>query len=133
MDDMTGKQVDKDQNDFTSGEIASEFRDLGNNLKHMLQSAWESQERKNLQAEIQAGLDDFTRSLDQTFTEFKESSTGEQLKSDIEELRENIRSGKTESEVRSGLVSALRSINQELEKFSKSKEAVDQDKSSEGS
>ncbi len=133
MDEMKGKQFDETQSDVSQGDIASEFRALGNNLKSVLQSAWESEERKKLQVEIEAGLKDFSRSLDQTFTEFKDSPTGEQLRSDVEEFRDSIKSGKAESEVRSGLLSALRSINEELEKLSKSKGARVQDKSSEES
>lgn len=128
MDDMKDEKVDENQSDASQGDIASEFRTLGNNITSVLKEAWESEERKKLQMEIEAGLRDFSSSLEQTFTDFKESSTGEQLRSDVEEFRASIKSGKVESEVRSGLLSALRSINEELEKLSKSKSSEVQDK-----
>ena len=37
-------------------ELADELRNLGHNLKGILQAAWESEERRKLQNEIQAGL-----------------------------------------------------------------------------
>ena len=44
-------------------DLASELRQLGNNLKASLQSAWESEERKKVQEDIEHGLTDLGQLL----------------------------------------------------------------------
>jgi len=46
------------------------------------------------------------------------SPTGQQIKSDYEDIKERVRTGEMETKVRDELVSALRIINKEIEKVS---------------
>jgi len=105
---------------YSQSDVAAEFRNLGQNLKSVLQTAWDSDERKKLQEEIEAGLADLNRSLDQAVSEFRESPAGQRLKEDVADLSGRIRTGQVEEEIRVGLLSVLRSIDQELENASKS-------------
>lgn len=98
------------------GDVASEFIHLGENLKNVLQAAWESEERKRLQKEIEAGLVELGRSLNQTVKEYQESPAGQRLRSEAEELRGRIRSGEVEASLREHLLAVLRKVNAELEK-----------------
>lgn len=98
------------------GDLADEFRNLGENLKTFFQTAWESEERKKFQQEIKDGMEELGNSLSQAASEFKESPTGQQLKSDIEDLHARVRSGEVENKFRTELLSVLRTINTELEK-----------------
>ena len=97
-------------------ELADELRALGHNLQAALQSAWESQERKKLQTEIESGLNDLTRTLSQAAKDFGESPTGQTLKADVEDFQQRVRTGDVEQKVRSELLGALRSVNTELQK-----------------
>ena len=96
-------------------ELADELRNLGYNLKGILQAAWESEERRKLQNEIQAGLAE----LQKTVAEFVTSPTGQRLKAEVQDLGGRVRGGQVESQLRSDLLAALRTINAELEKASK--------------
>ena len=98
------------------GDLADEFRNLGENLKTFFQTAWESEERKKLQGEIEAGMAELGRSLSQAASEFKEGPAGQQLKSDFQDLHERVRSGEVENKLRAELLSVLRTVNSELEK-----------------
>ena len=102
--------------DASTSDVTSEFRLLGQNLKEILQSAWESEERRKLQREIEAGLSELGRTLNQTVEEVRESPTGQRIKSEAEGLRGRIHSGELESQLREDLLSALRRVNAELEK-----------------
>ena len=104
-------------------EIGDEFRQLGKNLISMLQSAWESEERKKLQQEIETGLRELGAALDQAATDFKQSPAGQQLKTDVEEFHTRVRSGEVENKIRTELVSVLRALNYELTKASTPKAA----------
>jgi len=100
----------------TPGDLADEFRSLGENLKTFFQTAWESEERKKLQQEIEAGMAELGRSLSQAASEFKGGPAGQQLKSDFQDLHERVRSGEVETKIRAELLSVLRTVNTELEK-----------------
>ena len=108
---MTDEQ--KKQND-----LFEEFRQLGENLVNALRGVWESPERKRLQQEIEAGLAEVSNSVKKEADTFKESPTGQRLKSDIEDLRERINSGEIEANVREELLKSLQFINNELRKIS---------------
>lgn len=100
----------------SSGEILDELHNLGKNLKDLLQSAWESEERKKAQKEIETGLNDLLRTLSQTANDFAQSPTGQTLKADIEDLHQRIQTGEVEKKVRDEVVTALRMANEGLKK-----------------
>jgi ElaB/YqjD/DUF883 family membrane-anchored ribosome-binding protein len=100
----------------SSGEIMDELHNLGKNLKDLLQSAWESEERKKAQKEIETGLNDLLRTLSQTANDFAQSPTGQTLKADIEDLHQRIQTGEVEKRVRDEVVTALRMANEGLKK-----------------
>ncbi len=97
-------------------DLTSEFRDLGENLKKIFIGAWESDQRKNLQTEIEQGLAELGNSLRQTATEIQESEAGQRVKSEAEDLRDRVRSGEVEDKIRSDLRTILQKLNTELEK-----------------
>lgn len=103
-------------NQFSSDDLAGEFRDLGNNLKNIFQKAWETAERRKLQQEIETGLDELGKSLNQAFNEIKDSPAGQQFKEDARDLHDRVRSGEVETKVRSELLSILHQVNAELNK-----------------
>lgn len=100
----------------TEGSLVEEFRKLGKNLADVLNSAWESPERKQLQQEIGEGLSDLAVTIRQEVQVFQESPTGQRVREEVEDIRQRIRSGEVEAQVRGDLISALQRINQELGK-----------------
>jgi len=105
----------------TRGDVASEFQVLGENLKRVLHQAWESEERKTLQREIETGLAALGKTLEQAAKELRESETGQRLKSEAQELQERLRSGEVETRLRDDLITVLKKVNTELEKILKPK------------
>lgn len=94
--------------------ISEEFRQLGKNLVDTLRAAWESPERLRLQSEIEAGLNELAATIRSEVNSFDTSQTGQQLKTEVEELRAKVRSGEAETQVRQELLKALQAINAEL-------------------
>ena len=101
----------------TNPDLTDEFRTLGKNLVEAMRTAWESPERKRLQEEIESGLNEFGATLRQEGETFRESPTGQRLKSDFENIQERIRTGEAENRIRQELLNALKSINAELSKI----------------
>lgn len=96
--------------------LADEFRNLGKNLTEVMRAAWESPERKNIQAEIEAGLNDMGKSIDKEINSFRQSPSGQRLKSDMEDINQRIRSGEVTIKAREELLAALKRANAELQK-----------------
>jgi signal recognition particle GTPase len=115
MDESKKNQPDTNPvQDKQSGELLEELRSLGENLRTLLRSAWESEERKKLQQEIEIGLGDLHTSLSQAVQEFSDSPTGQTLKSDLDDLNERLRTGEVENKIRTEVISALRAANEGL-------------------
>jgi hypothetical protein len=107
------------QSEPQGSEISDALRELGQNLKEVLRTAWESSERKKVQDEIQSGLTELGESLNKAVNEFSESPKGQTLKADVEDFSQRIRSGEVESKVREEILKVLRLVNIELEKGTK--------------
>lgn len=97
-------------------DLASEFQNLGENLKSIILGAWESEQRQNLQKDIEEGLAGLGSSLKQTANEIQESDAGQRVKTEAEDLRDRVRSGEVETKIRSDLQSVLHKLNKELER-----------------
>jgi hypothetical protein len=98
--------------------ISEEFRRLGENLIGALRSAWDSPERKRLHEEVSDGLDELAKTIRMEVDAFDESPTGQRLRSDVEDLRQRIRTGEMETKLRQEMLNALRLVNDELHKVS---------------
>ncbi len=97
-------------------DIGEQLSELGKNLREALQSAWESEERRKLQHEIEIGLTNLRDSLNQAATDFSTTQTGQTIKEDLKDLHERWQAGEVGSKVRSELAEALRTVNAELKK-----------------
>jgi len=102
------------QNPQPTGELSDELRALGENLRSVFQAAWDSDDRRRLQREIETGIGALAESLGQAARDFSESETGQQMKQEAREFSERVRSGEVESKVRQDLTAILRKMNEEL-------------------
>jgi gas vesicle protein len=102
--------------EYAAENLASEFQNLGDNLKKIIIGAWESEQRKNIQQEIEEGLAEVGNSIRQTANEIQESEASQRVQSEAEDLRERVRSGEAEQKIRSDLRTVLHKLNSELEK-----------------
>jgi len=107
------------ENKSSSNDVSAELRELGKNLREALRSAWESEERRKFQQEIESGLAELGASLSAAAKDFSSSPTGQTLKSDVDDLRERIRTGEVESKVRSEILEALHKVNNDLKNATK--------------
>jgi hypothetical protein len=97
-------------------DLADELRALGDNLKTILQTAWESEEAKKLRQEIEMGLTDLGKAANDAVNEFNASETGERFKADMQDFKTRVESGEVETKARSEIHKVLRTLNTELEK-----------------
>ncbi|MBN1668531.1 MAG: hypothetical protein JW862_15660 [Anaerolineales bacterium] len=98
-------------------DLASQFRELGDHLKNMLQSSWESEEAKKLRQELRHGLDELGKAATEAVDEFQVSEAGQKLKSEAEEFKARVESGEVEAKARQEISKVLATINAELDKL----------------
>jgi signal recognition particle GTPase len=108
--------------------IGEQLNELGKNLREALQTAWQSEERRKLQKEIEDGLANLGASLSQASKDFSNSPTGKTIKEDVEDLQERWHTGEVGSKARSEIVDALRKVNDELQKAIRKNPAPPTDK-----
>ena len=113
-------------------DLTQEFRNLGKNLAEALRTAWEHPERKRLQEEITNGLNEMGDTLKQEAETFAESPTAQQLKSDVQQIGERVRSPEVHTKVRQELLTVLQTANNELQKVVQQWSAAQAQEPSEG-
>ena len=100
--------------------LREEFNALGKNIKDAFTGVWESEDRKRISSQIEAGISEVGEAISQAGTDIRESETGKQIRADIDDAAERIRSGEMREKLERDLVSILRSVNTELEKATES-------------
>ncbi|MDR3575178.1 MAG: hypothetical protein P4L50_15065 [Anaerolineaceae bacterium] len=96
--------------------LSDEIRNLGKNLGLFFQAAWASPERQQVQKEIEVSLNEVGVELNKAATEFAQSETAKQLKSDLSDLNKRFESGELQKKAQNELLDALRRVSVELEK-----------------
>ena len=104
------------ENKSTSGTIADQLNELGRNLRDALQSAWQSEDRRKLQQEIEEGMASLGATLSQAAKDFSSTPTGKTITEDVKDLQQRWQSGEVGSKVHEDVVDALRRVNEELQK-----------------
>jgi len=109
-------EANPNENKSPNDDIGDQLNELGKNLRDTLRTAWESDERRKLQQEIEVGLANLGDSLSQAAKEFSNSPTGQNLTQDVKDMHERWQTGEVGTKVRSEITEALRTVNQELQK-----------------
>jgi hypothetical protein len=104
------------ENTPPEGDLRDEFHNLSQNLKRIINTAWESEERKKVQNDIQNGLDELYQAINQMIDEFKVSDTGKKFVKEVDDFGERLRSGEVRDQAHEEILTALKKMNAELEK-----------------
>ena len=102
--------------DNSQPELSSQFQELGENIKAMFQSAWESEDAQKLKEELRTGFSELGKAAAQAVEDFNMSEAGQTLKTEAEDLKTRVQSGELESKARQEISKALEMMNAELQK-----------------
>ena len=97
-------------------DIADEFRELGENLKNILQGAWQSEEAQRLRDDVKSGLEALNKSAVEAIEGFDSGETGQRIKEEVGDFKSRVQSGEVESKTRAEISKVLRALNDELQK-----------------
>lgn len=99
-------------------DIVAEFRNLGRQLAETLDTAWRSEERQHIEAEVREGVKTFVEEMDRVFEEAKESPAADRVRREATEVRTRVESSDFGGKARSSIAQGLRWMSQELGKLS---------------
>ena len=114
---MTTPESTPEPTPTPKNDLAAEFRELGKNLSELLRSGWESEERKKLQQDIETGLKDLGTTLKKAGNDIATSPLAQNLKADVNDLRQRAESGELEQKVRAEVRAVLQAANEEIKKI----------------
>lgn len=97
-------------------DLTEQFRELGENLKNMLQSTWQSDEAQKLRTDIKDGLNELGKAATDAVNEFDASEAGQKIKEEAQEFKSRVKSGEVETRAREEISNILNTINMELNK-----------------
>jgi non-homologous end joining protein Ku len=104
------------ENPKNEGNLADEFRNLGQNLIAAIQTAWDSDERRKFSDEFVHNMNEMQSTLRQEAEKLSASESAQKFKDDVEEIGEKLRSSETQDKIRQELLAALQTANLELQK-----------------
>lgn len=95
-------------------DVSDALRDLGRQFAETLQAAWDSQERREFEAEVKEGVRRFGDEVNKVFSEAKESPAAKKVKEEAQEVRGRVEKGDLGRKARSSMVEGLQRLSQEL-------------------
>lgn len=95
-------------------DVADELKNLGRQFAETLQTAWKSEEKQRVEAEIRSGLKSFAGEVDKVIREARESAAAAKVKEEAANVKERVGSGEVGQKARSGLVQGLQWLSEEL-------------------
>ncbi len=97
--------------------ITDELSKLGKQMADAIKAAWESDDRKKLQAEITEGLRKFGDEVAEALDKAGQSDTAKDLRVKAEQVSADMREKGVVEDVRKGIISGLDVLNKELGKL----------------
>ena len=97
--------------------ITDELSKMGKLVAQAIQAAWESDERKKLEAEVVDGLRRFGDEVSAATKKAGESDTAKQIKTQAEKVAADMQQKDVAGDIRKGLISGREVINVELGKL----------------
>jgi hypothetical protein len=97
--------------------IVDELSKLGQQMAYAIKTAWESDDRRKLQAEILDGLQKFGEEVTEALDKAGKSETAQDLRVKAERVAADVRASAVAEDVRKGVISGLDVLNTELGKL----------------
>lgn len=114
---------DTNQQKQSADEIIGELNKLGENLAKALRSMWDSEERKSIERELRAGVEQMSRHVNQAVETAKVDEKLKQAGTQVKQAMESAHVPEMMADLRLGLAEGLKRLNAEVEKFANPKPA----------
>jgi poly-D-alanine transfer protein DltD len=96
--------------------IETELNKLGENISNLMKAMWDSEERKSVEREVSANLNQLNKKMDEAVNKVKADGTAENIKKGVKDAWETAHGPQILAELETGLTQTLRKLNEELSK-----------------
>jgi hypothetical protein len=103
--------------------VAEEFTRLGKQFMEVIRTAWESDDRRRIQADVVTGIQKFGDEITEALQKAADSETGKQFAAKGERVMADVKESGVAEDVREGLLKGLDALSVELGKLSASLES----------
>lgn len=97
-------------------EVLDELTQLADKFAHVVKSAWNSEQRKQVEHDVRSGLSTMAASLEDGFRQVASSNEAKDLQVKASEVGEKVTSTKFFADLTSALTTGLRSLSDQLDK-----------------
>jgi hypothetical protein len=99
-------------------ELIDELTRLGQKFVEVVEVAWNSEQRKKIEADLRTGLISVAGSLEEGFKRVSKSKEAKEAVSAAEDVAEKVRTSKIGSELSEALTQGLRALSDQMDKLS---------------
>jgi len=117
-----------ENNNTPQSNLGDEIRDFGKSLGDFFKSAWDSEERKEVEEDLTGALNEVADTFRQLADDISAVETGQQIKAEYEDLKERVDSGEFKEKAHGEISKAIQSVKEELDKITDSWTPADQAK-----
>lgn len=117
------EQERKAQQRTDASELNEELNRLAEAFSRAVQAAWRSDQRKQLQTNLNQGLTALVNSVEEILKDFGESEQGQEVREQAERVVERVRTSKVAADLQEGLTQGLRSVAEEMQEFAQRMES----------
>ena len=98
-------------------DISKELNRLAESFGQAVQAAWNSEQRHQLETDLNRGLRTLVDSVESILKQFNQSEQGQELKEQAGKVVEKVRTSTVTAELKEGLTKGLQTVATELQEF----------------
>ena len=106
-----------ENNTAPESSLGDDIRELGKSLGDFFKSAWESEERKEIEEDLTGALNEVADTFRQLADDISNGEIGQQIRAEYEDLKVRVNSGEFKQKAQSELSKAIQNIKDELDKI----------------
>jgi hypothetical protein len=110
-------QLKADEKASDGPDLVAEFQTLGRTFAESFEAAWNSEERKRVEAEVRTGVQTFADEVDKVIREAKKSRAGELMTKEAEEMAKQVESSEIGRRALEGIAQGLSWMSLEMGKL----------------
>jgi ElaB/YqjD/DUF883 family membrane-anchored ribosome-binding protein len=105
------------QSETHKDDIGDELNRLAESFGQAVRAAWNSEQRHQLETDLNRGLRSLVDNVESILKQFNESEQGQELKEQAGKVVEKVRTSQVTAELKEGLAKGLQTVAEELQEF----------------
>ncbi|HRJ45473.1 MAG: hypothetical protein KJZ86_25655 [Caldilineaceae bacterium] len=117
MNEEQTSQESAPQPEARKDDIGDELNRLAESFGRAVQAAWNSEQRHQLETDLNRGLRSLVDNVESILKQFNESEQGQELKEQAGKVVEKVRTSKVTADLKEGVTKGLQTVAEELQEF----------------